>query len=86
MLLVPLAAEPGRRARAHQYFNMRSTGSPTLSPDGSTPLFSERPGPEVGITRGARFSGAAHSFEDRVTFASWRPRETHLFRKDSGGD
>ena len=96
-LLLPLMAAAAAVVAAadekpslSQFLNMRSTGAPSLSPDGSHYVFlwAVTGNPQVWSTRVENgFPEQLTSFEDRVTFVEWAPAGNRIFfGKDSGGN
>lgn len=74
-----------------QYLNIKSAGSPTVSPDGKfiaylTDITGTNQIWKVGIERGC--PEQLTFFDERVQFASWNPKDKYwiLFGKDSGGN
>jgi dipeptidyl aminopeptidase/acylaminoacyl peptidase len=91
-LLVPTAVFAAEEARPAltQYLNMRSTGAPSLSPDGSAYVFlwNVTGTNQVWTTRVENgFPEQLTSFEDRVQFVVWAPAGDRIFfGKDIGGN
>jgi dipeptidyl aminopeptidase/acylaminoacyl peptidase len=90
VLLPVCAAAADGKPSLSQYLNMRSTGAPSLSPDGShyAFLWAVTGSAQVWITRVENgFPEQLTSFEDRVTFVDWAPVGDRIFfGKDSGGN
>jgi len=90
-LVLPLSgAAAAERPSIGQFLNMRSTGSPRLSPDGSRYAFlwSVTGTAQIWVMGvGNGFPEQLTSFDDRVTFVEWAPAGDRIFfGRDTGGN